>query len=75
MYVRRTSSNIRIDMTGPRTAKGTSVATMFRATAQPDAPLPLPTSMQVFAEYEDEFALTDTGWKISRRKITVVFQP
>ena len=75
MYVRHTSSNIRIDMTGPRTARGTSCATMFRATAQPDAALPLPTSMLVFAEYEDDYALSDSGWKISRRKITVVFQP
>ena len=75
MYVRHTSTNIRIDMTGPRTAKGTSCVTMFRATAKPNADLPLPTSMLVFAEYDDEYVLTDVGWKISRRKVTVVFKP
>ena len=74
-YVRHTCSNIRIDMTGPRTAKGTSCATMFQAAAEPDAKLPLPTSMLLFAEYEDEYALTDAGWKVKSRKIAIVFQP
>lgn len=55
-YVRHTCSNIGIDMTGPTSAKGTSCATVFQATAEPDAKLPLPTSMLVFAEYEDEYA-------------------
>ena len=74
-YVRHTCSNIRIDMTGPTTATGTSCATMFQATAEPDAALPLPTSMLIFAEYEDTYALTDAGWKIKSRKIVIVFQP
>jgi hypothetical protein len=75
MYVRHTSSNIRVDMVGPRAARGTSCATMFRATAEPDAALPLPTSMLVFAEYEDDYVLTEMGWKISQRKIKIIFQP
>ena len=74
-YVRHTCSNIRIDMTGPQAATGTSCATMFQATAEPDAALPLTSSMLIFAEYDDQYVLIDTGWKIKSRKITVVFQP
>ncbi len=74
-YVRHLMGNIRIDMTGPTTAKGTSSVTMFGAKALPDAALPLPSSLQVFAEYDDAYVLTDGGWKMKSRKITIVFTP
>ena len=72
---RHTCSNIRINMQGPATATGTSCATMFHAPAERDAPLPLKGSTPLFAEYFDEYVLTAGGWKISHRKIVVVFQP
>lgn len=74
-YVRHTCSNIRIDMTSPTTATGTSAVTMFGAIAEPDAALPLPSTLQVFAEYEDAYLLTAAGWKIKSRRIRIVFQP
>ncbi|MES2399290.1 MAG: nuclear transport factor 2 family protein [Pseudomonadota bacterium] len=74
-YVRHLMGNIRIDMTGPATAKGTSSVTMFGARAEPDAALPLPSSHLVFAEYEDDYVLTGAGWKIKNRRIAIVFAP
>ena len=72
---RHTCSNIRIDMTGPETATGTSCATMFHAQAERDAPLPLTASTPLFAEYVDAYVLTEAGWKIKHRKIVIVFRP
>ena len=74
-YVRPATSNIRIDMTGPATARGSSSVMMFGAKAEPDAALPLPSSLLIFAEYEDDYVLTGAGWKIKNRKITIVFAP
>ena len=72
---RHTCSNIRIDMTSATAASGTSCATMFQAQAMRDAPLPLKGSTPLFAEYFDDYVLTPQGWKISHRRIVVVFQP
>lgn len=72
---RHTCSNIRIDMTGPATATGTSCAVMFHAPAARDTPLPLKGTTPLFAEYADDYVLTAGGWKIRHRKIVVVFQP
>ena len=74
-YVRHATGNIRIDMTGAATARGTSSVTMFGATAEPDAALPLPSSLLIFAEYDDDYVLTGAGWKIKNRRITIVFAP
>ena len=75
-YVRHACSNIRVDMTGPTTATGTSCVTMFQALAQPDAALPLkPAAMPLFAEYVDDYVLTPSGWKFMQRKIIPVFVP
>lgn len=73
-YVRHICSNIRIDPTGSATATGTSCATMYHAAALPDAELPLPTAIPLVAEYEDDYTLTEAGWKIKSRKVTIVFQ-
>ena len=72
---RHTCSNVRIDLTGTSTATGTSCATMFHAQATRDALLPLQCSIPLLAEYFDDYVLTASGWKISYRKIVVVFQP
>jgi hypothetical protein len=74
-YVRHICSNIRIDPIDRNTAKGTSCATMYHGTAEPDTKLPLPTSMPLIAEYVDAYVLTDTGWRIQSRKVIIVFQP
>ena len=72
---RHTCSNIRINLTSPTAATGTSCTTMFHAPAERDTPLPLQGSTPLFAEYFDDYVLTAGGWKISHRKIVVVFQP
>ncbi len=71
---RHVCSNIRIDMTGPGTAKGTSSALMFAAPATQAATLPLPGGGPMVVDYTDDYVLTDDGWKIKHRKTMLVFQ-
>ena len=67
-------TNVRIDVTGPGTATGTCMALMYQASAAKNAPLPLPVSTPLVAEYLDDYVLTDAGWKFKHRRTTVVFQ-
>lgn len=73
--MRHLCSNIRIDMTGPTTAKGTSGVMMVHAMLPPTEPLPLPAGTPLVAEYEDEYVLTASGWKFQYRKTFIVFKP
>ena len=72
---RHLCTNVRIDMTGPETATGTCLALMYHAPAANAAPLPMPASTPLVAEYVDDYVLTAAGWKFGHRRTTVVFQP
>ncbi|MEO8546682.1 MAG: nuclear transport factor 2 family protein [Burkholderiaceae bacterium] len=73
--MRHLCSNIRIDMTDERHAKGTSAVMMVHALAATGTSLPLPAAVPLVAEYEDDYLLTDNGWKFQYRKTIIVFKP
>lgn len=72
---RHACSNIRIDMTGPDTATGASLALMYQATAAAPGQSPLPVSAPIVVDYADDYVLTGGSWKFERRKATIIFQP
>ena len=74
---RHLCSNIRIDLTGPTSARGTCSALMFQAKAIANAApsQPLPVSAPVVVDYVDDYVLTEGGWKFHYRRTTLVFQP
>ena len=78
---RHVCSNIRIDMTGPDTAKGTSTALMFQAPmaqaaeGSADVPGSLTAAVPWVVDYLDYYALTAAGWKFKHRQTHIVFAP
>lgn len=73
--MRHLCSNIRIDMIDERSAKGTSAVMMVHALVARDTPLPLPAAVPLVAEYEDEYVLTNDGWRFQYRNTVIVFKP
>lgn len=76
---RHMCSNIRINMTGPDTAKGTCTALMFQATAEKSddtgekKPRPLAAAAPLVVDYLDDYVLTASGWKFKHRQTHIVF--
>ncbi|MES2413439.1 MAG: nuclear transport factor 2 family protein [Pseudomonadota bacterium] len=73
--MRHICTNIRIDMTSPTSAKGTSSTLMMHVMADAGTPLPMKAATPLCAEYEDEYVLTGSGWKFKYRNTIIVFQP
>ena len=70
---RHICTNIRVDMTSPTTASGSCSTLMLLASAPRDTPLPVPISPPVVVDYQDEYVLTDEGWKFKCRTVQIVF--
>lgn len=68
---RHLMSSLMVERTGPDTARGESKWLVFAG----QLPAPAPgTSPYVVADVEDDYLLTEAGWKISHRTITPVFR-
>jgi uncharacterized protein (TIGR02246 family) len=65
-------SNILVEVTGASSATGRSLSTVYRDGAVDGAPAVLAPPLAI-AETQDEFALTEQGWKIRRRQSRVLF--
>jgi hypothetical protein len=65
-------SNILVEVTGASSAMGRSLSTVYRDGAVDGAPAVLAPPLAI-AETQDEFALTEQGWKIRRRQSRVLF--
>jgi hypothetical protein len=65
-------SNILVEVTGANSAEGRSLSTVYRDGAVDGAPAVLAPPLAI-AETQDEFALTEQGWKIRRRQSRILF--
>jgi hypothetical protein len=71
---RHVCSNIFVRMNGERSATGNTYFTLYRGKEPgPDQSVDL-TGPSFVGEYEDEFSLTDDGWKINKRAVKLIFQ-
>jgi SnoaL-like protein len=70
---RHVCSNIRITVESPDRARGTSYVLLFSANAEqaPDGHFGVKAdARQVLGAFEDEFARTEDGWRITARRAT-----
>jgi hypothetical protein len=65
-------SNILVEVTGANSATGRSLSTVYRDRAVGGAAAVLAPPLAI-AENQDEFALTEQGWKIRSRRSRVLF--
>ena len=65
-------SNVLVEVTGAHSAAGRSLSPVYRDGAGDGAPAVLAPPLAI-AENRDEFALTEQGWKIRRRRSRVLF--
>jgi hypothetical protein len=65
-------SNILIDVIGTDSAAGRSVSTVYRNGAVEGAPAVLAPPVAI-VENQDEFALTEQGWRIRHRRSRILF--
>ena len=66
------SSNALIEVTGPDSATGRSLSTVYRGSRLLDGPAPLATPVAIL-ENLDDFMLTQHGWRIRRRRSRLIF--
>jgi ketosteroid isomerase-like protein len=72
IVTRHVCSNIEIVQRGPETAEGLTYFTFYKAGAAAD--ICEVDGPELVGEYHDAFVLTEQGWKIQSRKITVIFK-
>lgn len=65
-------SNALVEVTGPHSATGRSLSTVYRGSAVENGPAPLAPPVAI-VENRDDFALTEHGWRIQRRRLRIVF--
>jgi SnoaL-like domain len=70
---RHVITNITVDVQSPTRATGTAYLTFYRQPGNGDDPAPLDRPLFV-GHYEDEYHLTDDGWRFKKRKSVVAFQ-
>lgn len=73
---RHVITNVFIDVLSPTQARGISYLTLYRHIG-PESLSGTPIDLQGVAavgHYEDRFTLTDSGWRISRRKLHLAFR-
>jgi uncharacterized protein (TIGR02246 family) len=66
------STNALVEVTGPDSATGRSVTTVYRGSALEDGPAVL-ASPAAILENRDDFTLTGQGWRIRRRRSRIIF--
>jgi 3-phenylpropionate/cinnamic acid dioxygenase small subunit len=67
-FTRHLCTNVRIRAVDDRRAEGVSTVLFFLTKGLPEAaPLPM-VEPEAVASWEDEFELTDDGWRIAARK-------
>jgi ketosteroid isomerase-like protein len=72
ILTRHVCTNIEIAQNGPAAAEGRTYFTFYKAAGTADGcEIDGP---EMIGEYHDSFILTVQGWKILKRKITVVFR-
>jgi ketosteroid isomerase-like protein len=64
--------NILIEVTGENSAAGRSLSTVYRNGAVDGAPAVLAPPLAI-VENQDEFALTEQGWRIRQRRTRILF--
>lgn len=73
VVTRHVCTNIRIDQTGPGTARGGCTLLMFHGALDQHGQ---PTSGQpsiTVADYQDTFVATEDGWRFASRVATIIF--
>lgn len=74
LRTRHVCTNIEITQTGPKTAEGLTVFTLYRG-REKDAVEPVELTGPAFVgEYRDRFEQTAAGWRIARREVRLLFQ-
>ena len=66
------SSNALVEVTGPDSATGRSLSTVYRGSAVEDGPAPLAPPVAIL-ENLDDFVLTQQGWRIRCRRSRLIF--
>ena len=70
---RHVITNVTIDVHSTTEASGVAYLTLYRREHSGEAPVPL-GSPNFVGHYDDEYVLTQAGWRFRRRTSNVVFQ-
>ena len=72
---RHVCTNVRIDLTGPDTAVGSTTVLLFIADPAEEGHAVRTSPGPAVGEFEDEFVRTADGWRISRRLASIAIKP